>query len=949
MYSKHFFVFLLLSTLSVLSAVAQTDGGRDLDIDGPINAALASPDARVSLESECLATATSSDAEWADKYRAVRILAVIGSVNAVAPLATLLQNDETSHLARCALEPMPYPEVDTVLLEALSTAPRKSKMGIISALVARKNKDAVPGIIALIGPEDKQLLDIAVQALGRIGGEEAAAMLEELSKSSDAVLEVKGAAALLVLADGLTAEGRGEDAAKYCYKLLDGRWPDYIRAGAFSGLLKALPAQAPEAVLQAIKGEDALLRGEGIMAVAKLGNDNVATMFAAALPGLPADIQVPLVESLSLRKEPLDPGFLYGLLSDERDDMRIAAMKAIAVHSDASAIAPVAAMFAPDNSRAVMQAAVETLRRLKGETIDADLIAYMAGAPVEQRSGLIEAIVQRNAQNAVDPLLAQTSEEVVRAEAFKALGVLAGPERLDDVLAALVAMNGDTGRSEAESAVAALIQSAGVTAQQLAITKAVYGALPDGEYADVTDKVKGKIAEGALTIPASNALFGDSAPGKVKTLSVEFTVDGTAQTQTIPEGGAWDIVSGTVSEALVDKIIAPLNNGVSNEACASLFRILSRLGGAKAYDAVKARLNDATPEIRDAAVRAVAAWPDASAAPDAAALFASETDGAHRGLALRGCVRLLRMNSLPAERILALYTELLNAAKTAEERKLILSGIGELNSVEAIPLVYPLLADESVKEEVTLALDSIKGKVGEDAYAKAVAALNPEASASAQAPIVDDAFVPIFNGENLDGWSGDPALWRVEDGAIIGETKADKTLEHNTFLVWEGDKPADFDLKFRYKLESEWVNSGVQFRSERFEGNRVRGYQADISREDWITGICYEEGGRGILARRGQSVVIGADGKMETTTFADENALKDYIYTDDWNEYEIHVRGNKFYSRINGHKMHEITDNAPEARRSGVIAFQLHVGPPMKIRITDIMIKRVAPVAEMPK
>ena len=82
---------------------------------------------------------------------------------------------------------------------------------------------------------------------------------------------------------------------------------------------------------------------------------------------------------------------------------------------------------------------------------------------------------------------------------------------------------------------------------------------------------------------------------------------------------------------------------------------------------------------------------------------------------------------------------------------------------------------------------------------------------------------------------------------------------------------------------------------------------------------------------------------MTTTVFADENALKDYIYPDDWNEYEVHVRGNKFYVRINGHKMHEVTDDSPEARRSGVIAFQLHAGPPMKIRIKDVMIKRVAP------
>ena len=200
-------------------------------------------------------------------------------------------------------------------------------------------------------------------------------------------------------------------------------------------------------------------------------------------------------------------------------------------------------------------------------------------------------------------------------------------------------------------------------------------------------------------------------------------------------------------------------------------------------------------------------------------------------------------------------------------------------------------------------------------------------------------FRSLFDGETLDGWSGDPAFWRVEDGHIVGETTADKRAEANTFLIWEDGEVADFELTLRYKMDTEWANSGVQIRSERFDDYRVRGYQIDIATEDWITGIFYEEGGRGVLARRGQTLRIGADGAMEAIRFADEDALGEHIHADAWNEYRIVARDNHFVAYINGHKMHDVTDNGPEARSTGILALQLHASAPMRIRFADIMLK----------
>lgn len=216
--------------------------------------------------------------------------------------------------------------------------------------------------------------------------------------------------------------------------------------------------------------------------------------------------------------------------------------------------------------------------------------------------------------------------------------------------------------------------------------------------------------------------------------------------------------------------------------------------------------------------------------------------------------------------------------------------------------------------------------------------------------VSDSDFQQIFNGNNLSGWDGDERFWSVANGSIIGETTSEQPTEINTFLVWEEDEPSDFEVQFRYRFvivsDQEYGNSGMQFRSERFVNDdfpeseyAVRGYQADMAISDWIPGIHYEEGGRGILARRGQKVLIDSDGEMHTERFAEEDALGEYITHTEWNDYHVYANGDTLRVTINGQLMHEIIDQSPEAKDQGIIAFQLHRGPPMRVELTDIGIK----------
>ncbi len=212
------------------------------------------------------------------------------------------------------------------------------------------------------------------------------------------------------------------------------------------------------------------------------------------------------------------------------------------------------------------------------------------------------------------------------------------------------------------------------------------------------------------------------------------------------------------------------------------------------------------------------------------------------------------------------------------------------------------------------------------------------ATATAEQP--DSDAVSMFDAKTLTGWSGRSDLWSVEDGAIVGRTTAENPIKTNTFLIWAGDAPADFELLITYQIEA--GNSGIQYRSKVVNQEEfvVGGYQADIEAANNYTGINYEERGRGILAQRGERVTIAADGKKNVERFGDAAEIAKTLRTDGWNSYRIVARGNRLQHFINEKLMSEVIDEqSDKAATDGIIALQLHVGPAMVVRFRDLTIR----------
>jgi hypothetical protein len=217
------------------------------------------------------------------------------------------------------------------------------------------------------------------------------------------------------------------------------------------------------------------------------------------------------------------------------------------------------------------------------------------------------------------------------------------------------------------------------------------------------------------------------------------------------------------------------------------------------------------------------------------------------------------------------------------------------------------------------------------------------------APLTD-GFEPIFDGRTLNGWQGqDMSFWSVEDGAITGTISPEHAPQLNQYLIWQGGLLEDFELKLTFRMRgpnSPAVNGGFQFRSRRLPNGDVAGYQVDNNYlQPWKARL-YDEFGRHDLALQGERAVFDRDGSRHTERMEWEAGADDFRL-DEWHEYHLIARGRQLSLRVNGKRIAEVTDNDDDSYEAlGLLAMQLHTGPPMKAQFKDIRLKRLPPAVK---
>jgi HEAT repeat protein len=826
-----------------------------------------------------------SDAAYELKAEACRDLVRTGGEGAVPVLAALLTDQKLSHMARLALETMPYPSVDEALRDALATTSGDLQVGMINSLGNRADEAAVPALGDLLASDNMEVVQAAGRALGQIPTEGALDALAQAARKGglDEPATIAVCEGLFEHADRAAKNGNASVATEiYAEVAKAGDAPAAVRVAALRVAVLAQGDAGLPLLMDAIRTEDEALFDAALRTGQEYDAEGATAALSQELAALSPSRKIRLMEVLGQRDDDAAGDALMAEAKAGETEVRIAALKALTRLAYTPVLDVVAELLSSEDAL-LADAAREVLCYFPGDAGDAALHAMLQSDDAAKRKLAIELVGRGGLPKPVDLLVEVANADAdagVRVAALTALRTFAGVEQIPTLLDHVVAPKSVEERDAAENALTALCtrlqQSAG---GEVAVVEAVYGDLPNGEQANVTEKVAELVAGGKRSIDASNGLFGDTAPGTPKQLRITFTINGVQSTKVAPEGTAIALSADAVPATVTEAFFAAYEKA-EGEARPAMLRLLGSTASSAALEEIVKVATSGEGMDKETAVRELSEWPTLDALDAVLALAANGADARDKVLGLRGAVRLLRQSGYPTADLLAHYAKLMDIAESDDGRKLVLSAIGDLGDMAAFEMALSHAGDEAVRAEALQAATAIAGKFGEAARE-------------------DTAF---FNGTDLTGWSGPEGFWSVVDGAIVGTS--DTQIPRNTF-VWADGEQGDFYLVLDVKLEPNTANAGIQIRSKKVDDyGQAEGYQADMGAEVW--GRLYHEHGRGKLFW---------DGRAEAA-----------VKPGDWNRYEILAVGPAIWTAINGQLGVSFLDPAPE--RTGQIAFQIHGGPP---------------------
>lgn len=885
-------------------------------IAGSISLRTMAAEAPAASEREvALAAVLKSDAALKEKIDVCREIGRIGGAASAPALAALLANPELSHMARVALEMIPDPAASDALRAALGTTTGALRTGVAGSLGWRRDAKAAPALAALLKDADPVLAATAAKALGRIGGDEAVKAMEGALASSPEPLRS-------ALGEGLLRCAAASDsarAARAVYdRLLAAPVSSTVRCAALRGAILARGDDGVPPILDALRGTNGVEIATALRAAHELPGRSVTKQLGEALGSVPDAIRPSLVAVLGARRDAAATPALLGLAKGGDTALRLAAIAAL-VRTGAEASVPVLAALALDADADIAAASRGALGAIPGRKADTEVLGLMDHKDPAIRVVAVDLVAQRKAVGSGARLLkaAADPDEKVRVAGLRALKACATAADLPALLDLLGKASSAAESQAVEGALAGVCaRDVRATPARVKILKAVYGDLPDGRSADVAAKVAAKVQAGELSFTANNALFGDPASGKVKSLAVVYFSNGVQASRTVREGELVCFPPVASDPSCNDALIAALPSAPP-PARIALLRVLGSTGGPKAFAAIRAAAAGDEVAVRGAALRILCEWPTAAALPVLQDVARTGPDAAVKMLALRGAIRLIPQTDQPDAAKLAALDALGSLVTRDDEKKLVLAALGDIPSPESLALALGSLAVSALKQEAAAAAVSIGEKIAgahgaETAAAmkKVVAAVDdPSIRRRANALIREAGWIPLFNGKDLADWAqkGD-GIFGVEDGCLMGTQTDGKGGDLFTTNAW-----GNFELRFAYKMK--WPgNSGVWFRDA---------YQFDIlkyARPVAFSGTLY------------------CPGKMFLAT----NTVESLEKRDDWNEGRVVAHGNRLEMWLNGTKVADCRDATSASGRIGV---QVHGGNDakgMKILVRKFEIRPTA-------
>jgi type 1 glutamine amidotransferase/HEAT repeat protein len=447
----------------ILENVSTYDYGKNEEVLSElrdyVRAVRTTPDVRKKCEKQ-LAEFLESDATLASKMAVCRHLREIGTSVSVPVLSKMLFQEETSDLARYALEKISDVSAEQALIQGLGRTSGKITLGIMASLGNRRSEMAVPYLKEFLYGADEAEAVASAKALGQIAHSKAADVLSRALAYTSGQLQVQVASSLLSCADEHLANKNSDGAVEIFEALMQAKFPLHIRQAAFKGRISAPGSEAKGTIIHTLKGKDAVWHAPAIAVVRDVFDESEIQEVYAVLSGLPPESQVQLLEVLSLYRVKASLESAVQATKNENGDVRIAALHALESIGDATTVELLAHHAAKSRGRE-QEGARTSLWSLKGEGVDQAILMSLAKeADPDVQNELIMCVGERRISEGLHWLLAKARcpDARIRQQAIKALKNVASPSDLPLLVKFLTAVEEERDQMEMASTIAAVVQ-----------------------------------------------------------------------------------------------------------------------------------------------------------------------------------------------------------------------------------------------------------------------------------------------------------------------------------------------------------------------------------------------------------------------------------------------------------------------------------------------------------
>jgi len=398
-----------------------------------------------------------SDAPHKEKADACRLLALVGTKDAVAPLAALLGNEKLSHMARYGLEPIPDPAVDEALRDALDKLKGRPLVGVIGSIGGRRDAKAVRPLAKMLRDPDADVAQAAARALGKIGNLQAAQALSRALARVPAANQLALCEGLFRCAEALAAQGRHGPAMVIYDQMRGLKAPHQVRAGALRGAILTRGKDGVALLREHLRSDDYIMFSAAVQTAQELPIAEVTQALTAELNRLPADNQILVIQTLGKRADASASPALFALAKNSAKSVRIAAIKSLSEIGHASAV-PVLAELLNDADNEISQAAQESFAALPGRQADDAVMAMLNSSQTDRRLTALELIGRRRMTTSIPSLLkaAVDADPEVRPAALRKVGELGGDAELPELLNLLMNLRASQDLEAAERALSAV-------------------------------------------------------------------------------------------------------------------------------------------------------------------------------------------------------------------------------------------------------------------------------------------------------------------------------------------------------------------------------------------------------------------------------------------------------------------------------------------------------------